>query len=259
MEYLGFLFSRLDTFLLVMSRVTGMLQMAPVFASTRIPMMVRVGLGAMIALMVTINQAWGGAGSGSLIQLVLAMAGEFILGFAIGFIVNLVMVAAQTAGQLVDMQMGFGIVNVMDPQSGQQLPLVGNLQYLVALMVLLGTNGHHMILTAIVKSYDFVPAMGMKISGSTTELIISLFVGMFVSAIKIAMPMVAALFVTDVALGIVARTVPQMNVFIVGLPLKIVVGIFMLIAVMGLYIWLIEKLLTDAFSSIDLFLRLTGA
>ena len=258
MEYLGFLFSRLDTFLLVMSRVTGMLQIAPVFASQRVPVMVRVGLGAMIALMITINQTWGVANSDSLIFLVVGMAGEFILGFTIGFIVNLVMVAAQTAGQLVDMQMGFGIVNVMDPQSGQQMPLVGNFQYLIALMVLLGMNGHHMIITAIVKSYDFVPALGMKINGSTTELIINLFSGMFVSALKIALPLVAVLFVTDVALGIVARTVPQMNVFIVGLPLKIVVGIFMLIAVLGLYIWLIGKLLTDAFSNIDLFLRLIG-
>lgn len=258
MEYLGFLFGRLDTFLLVMARVTGMLQMAPVFSSQRVPVMVRVGLGALIALLITINQSWGVTNSDSLVYLVLGMAGEFILGFAIGFIVNLVMAATQIAGQLVDMQMGFGIVNVMDPQSGQQMPLVGNLQYMLALLVLLGINGHHMIITAIVKSYDFVPALGMKINGSTTELIISLFCGMFVSALKIALPLVAALFVTDVALGIVARTVPQMNVFIVGLPLKIVVGIFMLIAVLGLYIWMVGELLNNAFSNIDLFMRLVG-
>lgn len=259
MDILGILNGRVDLFLLILARVSGMFQMAPVFASQRVPVVVRAALAAVISLILVISQPASPIPVTKLWYLVLGMAGEFLLGFAMGYVVNLVMAATQTAGQMIDMQMGFGIVNVLDPQSGQQIPLMGNFQYLLALMVLLGMNGHHLIINAIAGSYELVPLFGFKVDAATAGFMVSIFCGMFVSALKIALPLVAALFVTDVALGIVARTVPQMNVFIVGLPLKIVAGILLMIAVLGLYMWMVGKLLTDAFYDLDLFLRLLGA
>lgn len=256
MDALGVLFNRIDAFLLILSRVSGALGIAPVFASQRVPMTVRAGLAALLAFIITVSRIDLIPPVESLLTLAGGIAGEFIFGFAMGYIVYLVMAAAQTAGQVIDMQMGFGIVNVLDPQSGTQLPLVGNLQYLLAMLVLLAIDGHHLMISGIVNSYDLVPVLGFKIDGGATGLLVSLFCGMFVSALKIALPLTASLLVADVALGIVARTVPQMNVFIVGLPLKIVVGILMLSAVLGVYLWLVGRLLNDAFRDLDLFFRL---
>jgi len=259
MEGLYVISQRVDLFLMVLARVSGIMQTAPLFSSQRIPALIRIGLAALIALLVVIARHEAGPQIVSLFHLAMIIAGEFLLGAVLGYAANLVMAAAQVAGQLIDMQMGFGIVNVLDPQSGIQVPLIGNFQYLLALLVLLGIDGHHLILSAVVKSYDFVPLGGMKVDAFVTEFIVKLFCGMWVSAVKIGLPVVAALLVSDLALGIIARTVPQMNVFIVGLPVKIGVGFIILLAAIAWYLWLVGELLQAAFSQIDLLLRIIGA
>lgn len=258
MESLLIISQRIDIFLLVLARVSGIMQTAPLFSSQRIPAIIRVGLAALIALVVVIVRREPGTEVASLFHLAMMIATEFLLGAILGFAVNLVVVAVQIAGQLIDMQMGFGIVNVLDPQTGIQVPLIGNFQYLLALLVLLGMDGHHLIISAIVKSYDFVPLGGMKIDATVTAFLVKLFCGMWVSAMKIGLPVTAALLVSDLALGIVARTVPQMNVFIVGLPVKIALGFVLLLVVVAWYIWLVGELLQEAFSQVDLLLRIIG-
>ncbi|NLK51765.1 MAG: flagellar type III secretion system protein FliR [Syntrophomonadaceae bacterium] len=257
MEIIDLLFNKIDLFLVVLARVSGVFQIAPIFAGERTPIYIRTGLAAIFSILIAmvlpvsldpIPQ--------QLLPFILGMAGEFILGFAIGFIIYLVFVAVQVAGQFIDMQMGFGIVNVLDPQSGIQMPLVGNFLYIIALLVFLSVNGHHLILTALVKSYDFIPVMGFTYESGLTEIIIILFCGMFLTAMKIAVPVVITLVVTDIALGLVARTVPQMNVFIVGLPMKIMVGIFSLITIMSIYVWVMTTLFSQVFDNVDLLFRL---
>ncbi|MGI6648211.1 MAG: flagellar biosynthetic protein FliR [Bacillota bacterium] len=257
MDAIGLFLSKLDLFLLVLARVSGVFQMAPVFSGQRTPLTIRAGLAALVSILVVmVLPIASDQIPRDLPSFVISLAGEFILGFAIGYIIHLVFVAVQVAGQFIDMQMGFGIVNVMDPQSGIQMPLLGNFLYIIALLVFLGMNGHHLILSALVNSYDFVPIFGVVYTGEVTALIVSLFCGMFFTAMKIAVPLVTTLFVTDVALGLVARTVPQMNVFIVGLPLKILVGLAILTTIMTLYVWMLGVLFTQIFENVDLFLRI---
>ncbi|MDH7480002.1 MAG: flagellar biosynthetic protein FliR, partial [Syntrophomonadaceae bacterium] len=172
MDVLGVFFNRIDAFLLILSRVSGVLGIAPVFASQRVPVTVRAGLAALLAFIIALSRTEPVPPMESLPALAGGIAGEFLLGFAMGYIVYLVMAAAQTAGQVIDMQMGFGIVNVLDPQSGAQLPLVGNLQYLLALLVLLGMDGHHLMISGIVRSYDLVPVLGFTIDSGATDLLV---------------------------------------------------------------------------------------
>jgi len=169
--------------------------------------------------------------------MITALVMELLVGITIGFVIYILFAAVQLAGQLLDMQMGFGMVNVLDPQSGMQVPLMGNFIYLIALMVYLLMNGHHYLLSALVQSYQTVPVLGMHVNEGFMSLLIGVTLDMFIIAIKISAPVVMALLLTDVSMGFIARTVPQMNVFIVGLPLKIIVGLVVLISVLPVYLW----------------------
>lgn len=258
MDMFGQLIRQIDLFLLVLGRVIGVFVIAPVFGGQRIPGAVRVGFTVMVAGLVTMVFPVKVSIPRDMIYYTLGLITEFLIGFMIGFAMYLVFVAVQVAGQLIDMQMGFSIVNVLDPQSGVQIPLIGNFQYLMALLILLSLNGHHLILAALVKSYDFIPLLGGHLVGPVTETLLRMFSGLFVTAIKIAAPVVGSLLVTDVALGIIARTVPQMNVFIVGMPAKIAIGLVILILILSLYVWLLGVLFDRMFHDVDILLRLLG-
>lgn len=253
---MGFSF---ETFLLVFGRVTGLFLMAPIFSSRQIPIVMRVFLVIMIsgilAFVTPIKTAVPIDNSG---YFVLALASEILVGYTLGFVTYAVFAGIQTAGQLIDMQMGFGIVNVMDPQSGTQIPLMGNFQYLVALMVFLGIDGHHLMIKALHDSYSYIPVMGASFDGNFVQFIMNLAAYIFVIAVKLGAPVVTAIFMADMALGFIARTVPQMNVFIVGLPLKIWGGLFMVLVTMPIFVWFMQILMARFFNYLDAVIYLMG-
>ncbi|MGI5921891.1 MAG: flagellar biosynthetic protein FliR [Syntrophomonadaceae bacterium] len=249
----------LEGFLMVLGRLTGLFLSAPVFASRQMPVRVKIPLilvlAATMAYFVPVKYAVSLTTPGTFAG---ALAVEIFVGYTIGFVAYIVFGAIQLAGQVMDMQMGFGIVNVVDPQSGMQIPLMGNLNYLVSLLVYLSINGHHYLLQAVAQSYQVIPVLGAGINQSFMDLLVELTVNMFVIAVKISAPIVMAILVTDVAMGFVARTVPQMNVFIVGMPLKIFIGLAALLIMIPVYIWLSEMLFAQFFAYLDQIIAALG-
>ena len=150
------------------------------------------------------------------------------------------MQAVQMAGHILDVQIGFGMVNVFDPQFGQQIPLLGNFKYILALMVFLATNGHHILLSALVASFKLVPVTGVVFPTSLAGFILDMVSGAFAIAFKISLPVLVSLVLADVAFGILARTMPQMNIFVVGIPAKLIIGIFALMMALPFYIAMLE-------------------
>ena len=250
----------LEQFLLVFGRISGLFLSAPIYASRQIPAQVKVLLALTLAAMMspTVSAPYKTA-IDSTGMFMLALLVEMVTGYAIGLVAYLVFAGIQLAGQLIDMQMGFGIVNVVDPQSGTQLPLIGSFNYLLALLIYLGMNGHHWLLMAIHQSYQFIPVMGPNFGAGFTHYLMQLGAQMFVIALKVAAPIVTAIFIADIALGFMARTVPQMNVFLIGIPLKILAGFIMLLVFLPVYIWLLQVLFSDFFSCLDrVIILLTG-
>lgn len=248
-----------DVFLVIMARVTGIFLMAPIFGSQQVPVQVKLALSLIITALIGMTLSPENIQLPSqLLGLVLLIASEMAIGFLIGYFVYLVFAAVTVAGQMIDMQLGFSIVNVVDPQFGTQLPLVGNFLYLLAMLVFLALNGHHVVLTALYRSYELIPLAGFKLNGGLMDFLIQLVAGMFVTAVKIGAPIIGALFAADFALGILARTVPQLNVFVVGLPLKDFLGLLVLLAALPLYVWLVGNMITSGFRELDLLLRLIG-
>ena len=151
---------------------------------------------------------------------------ELLVGIMIGFVFYSLFVGVQMAGAFVGFQIGFAIVNVIDPVTSQQISILAQFKFIMATLIFFLLDGHHMILQALVSSYQLVPIGEAVFNFSIHTEIARLIIGIFVIAIKLAAPVMATLILTDVGLGVVSRTVPQMNIFIVGFPLKIALGLF---------------------------------
>ncbi|MDW7674619.1 MAG: flagellar biosynthetic protein FliR [Bacillota bacterium] len=254
MDVLLLFSEQLELLMLIWGRVAGLFLIAPVFSSRNIPGIVKIGLSGLICLTIApivnpIEMPDHILGYAMLISL------EMLIGFSIAFLVQLIFAAIQLAGQLIDMQMGFFIVNVVDPEHGTQVPLIGNYKFLIALIVFLLIDGHHMLIRAIVSSYQFLPIGTNIVGGDLVAFMIDAFRGMFITALQISAPTVGTLFVVTIALGIIARTVPQMNVFVVGMPVNIGIGFIMLITSITLYIYLLSSLFSRSYYRIDLLLN----
>jgi flagellar biosynthetic protein FliR len=150
---------------------------------------------------------------------------EVLLGISIGMVVNLIFVGMQMAGQISGYQMGLAIARVMDPSAGQQVPLLSQFFQLFAFLMFLTLNAHHWFLRALADSFELVRPFGFRLSGSLIEQLMDVAGNTFVIAIKVGAPVIAVLMLTSIAFGLIARTVPQMNVLFVAMPLKIMVGL----------------------------------
>ena len=159
------------------------------------------------------------------------------------------------AGKVMDMQVGFAVVNVMDPTSGQQIPLIGSFLYNLGIIVFLVTNGHHMIITALAESFRVVPLLTMQPNLSLTMIMVNFTNCIFVTGMKIAMPVTFAILLVNVALGILARTMPQMNIFVVGIPLQLMVGVSILAMLLPFYVMFLGGMFDEMYGKISIALQ----
>ncbi|WP_172899696.1 flagellar biosynthetic protein FliR, partial [Effusibacillus lacus] len=141
---------------------------------------------------------------------------------------------------------------------GFHTPIMGSFKNLLAILLFLGMDGHFALLSSVIQSFDFVKPGQLALSDSMLEFMFKAFSAMFLLAVKISMPVVAALLVTDIGFAIIARTVPQMNIFIVGLPVKIFLGLFMLILVMPVFVYFLQDLFHLMFRQVDSLLEVLG-
>lgn len=239
LEYIDL--SLLPTFLLVFARIIAFLITLPLFSYRTIPAPYRIGLGFIFSLIIVASFEQTNILFDRLFIFLLVK--EVAVGLLIGFIGYLILSAVQIAGGFIDFQMGFAVANVIDPQTGAQSPLIGQYFYMIAILFLLSVDGHHLLIAGMMNSYQFIPIDSfLSIDGNYGQFIIVTFNRMFLTAFQMAIPLVGSLFLVDVALGMIARTVPQLNVFVVGLPLKIIVSFTVLFFFMSIYMILIKYL-----------------
>jgi flagellar biosynthetic protein FliR len=251
---------QLPIFLLIFVRLTAFFVSAPIFSMRGVPSQFKIGFGFFVSLVAftTVNVDQPIPLDLSLIIIILK---EVMVGLALGFVASLILYTVQVAGAFIDFQMGFAIANVVDPQTGAQVPILGNFKYMLALLFLLTVDGHHMMLDGVFRSYQMVPIEAMFIpigSEEVARFITDTFVQMFLVAFQLALPIVGSLFLVDVALGIVARTVPQLNVFVVGLPLKILVGFVVILITIPTFFFLLKNVMRNMIETMGQLLQLLG-
>lgn len=236
-------FHQFIVFFIAMTRIATITFTVPFFGFEAVPGQLKFGLAFLITLILfpflekvqtTIPQ--------DMLPFIFMLLGEVLIGLVIGFASAILFVGIRYAGTLIGLEMGFGIVNVIDPQSGEQVSIIGQLKYLLALLLFLAMNGHHFLLELIQLSFQAVPAAGGIFQTDAVRQIMNLSSDIFVVAIKIASTTFTALFLTSVVMAVVARLVPQMNVFIVGFPLKISVGFIMMFLSLPFFMYAFGKM-----------------
>ncbi len=229
MDLFNFSLQQFQAFLFIFMRVGALLFFAPIFGSRNVPLQLKVGFALIISIivypMVKINLDYLPE---RIFPMAILLTGEIFIGITIGFVARLIFAGIQLSGNLIGFQMGFGIVNVIDPSTSSQISIIAQLQNIIALLIFLSINAHHLFIKAIIDSFELIPPLGFHFSGALIEMVVSLFGDIFKIAVKVGAPIIATLLFTSVAMGLIARTVPQMNVFIVGFPLKIAVGLLMI-------------------------------
>ena len=230
---------------------------SPFFGSLNVPVYFRAGtcLALSVVLFPVVDGFTALQAPPTVLMYTAAVLREIFVGWLIGFVSYISFSAIQMAGKVMDMQVGFSIVNVMDPTSGQQAPLIGSFLYNLSVIVLLVTNGHHMLLAALVESFRTIPLTGISFDASLAELIARFTTGIFLTGVQIALPITFSILLTNVSLGILARTMPSLNIFVVGIPLQIMIGMFVLLMVIPFYVLFLDVLFNEMYGNIDIALR----
>jgi flagellar biosynthesis protein FliR len=238
--------SQFVVFLMLFVRITALVVTAPVLGYQAVPVQVKVAIGLFLALVFyPMATAHAPVIDTRLVPLVVTALKEVAVGLLLGFVLSLLFAGARFAGDVIGLSMGFSMANVFDPESAQSVSLIGQFLYIVSTLLFILLNGHHFVLESLQLSYAAVPIGGLGLNVLMGEGIIKLTGFMFIIAVKLAAPVIVALFLIDVGLAVLARVVPQINIFMVSFPLKISVGLVMLIAIGPMMIYVFKKLLTS--------------
>ena len=215
----------LFSFLLTFMRLSVVLFMLPFYGASLIPNSVKAAMCLVLALALWPKLAFSGTAMPSNPWTIgLMFLGEVIIGLLLDILVRLLFSAAQSAGAIMGFSMGFSLMNSIDPMTGAAESGLGHLMSQITTMIFLCLNGHLILLSCLAQSFELVPPGGLLINAALGEHLIAFSGQMFVIALKIAAPILASIFLVDLALALVARAAPQMNVLFIGFPLKISVG-----------------------------------
>ncbi len=223
--------------LLVSLRFLGMTVAAPSFAPPSYPVPVKFMFALVLSLALSpLLEYPQGLFQGSFIALILVGLREFCIGLGIGFFASLPLYAFQLAGGFSGINMGFGMVNILDPFSETQVSLLGQLKFMLALWFYFKWDGHILLFRCLVHSFKLLPFGIWGWSWSNGSITGEWLVELFYLAIKISLPFLGAMLLADIGLGFVARTVPQMNVFVLGFSIKILLGMLVLMFMVPLLV-----------------------
>jgi len=254
MDLLTFLSpEKIKVFVLVLARVSGAVMTIPVLGSNLVPRQVKAAISLFLTLLllpvvaktqvVSLSMEW--------IGWAVEIARELTVGVVLGYSVRLLFTGIELAGQIIGFQMGLSIANVMGAQSQDQLPtIISEFKNLMAVMIFLSLNAHHYFLKGMADSFTLVPLASFSPQLPLLRRLILLTGNIFILSLRIGAPIIVVLLLTEIALGIIARLVPQMNVFIVALPLRIGVGLLMIAFSLPFFLYLVKGLFFNLYREI---------
>ena len=227
--------NQLLAFILVLVRVSGIISTAPIFGSSVSPPQIKIVLSLMLALIlypfVPVIQVFPNRPD----HYIVLIASELLIGLVLGMIGRFLFAAVEFAGTVIGFQMGLAMANVLDPQSQEQVSVVGRFESTTATLIFLAMDGHLILIHALVRSYSLLPPGGAKISESLVQKITELSASIFFIGLQIGAPLIVALFLANAIVGLLARSVPQIQVFVVGFPLTLLLGFLFLLFGMPFY------------------------
>lgn len=213
-------------FFLVFVRCSAMFLSAPLFSSSNLPRIIRILAAVVVsaALTPTLRPVLASPPA-DMYAFTAAVANEVLAGLIIGVFIQIVLLAAQMGGSFMDLQVGLSMSHVLNPANGQPSTVLSQFKYMLALVVFLAVDGHHVMLGAFVRSFEIMPAVNGGTLAAVQEHQVVLVEQLSLIALQIATPVLAVSILVDAALGIMNKAVPQMHIFIVGMPAKVAMGL----------------------------------
>ncbi len=245
----------LTVLVLMVMRVSAMLLTSPILGSRTVPAMTKVGLAMVLAFVLLPITAPGTTVPETFAQLMVAMGKEIAIGLLAGFAVTLLFTSLQLVASLAGVQIGFGFSGTIDANTAGQAPVLDHLFTGIATLIFLTGNFHHQFLIGVQHLFSTMPPNGFSFLSISPSGLIELSANMFVAAMRMVLPLLGALLLTDLALGVLSRTAPQMNIFFVGMPVKIGIGIFALMIMLPFVVRGIEFLFSGIVNDMVLILR----
>jgi flagellar biosynthetic protein FliR len=222
--------AQIAAFLLIFARIGGCCVTAPVLSSARIPPQIRAALSVALAVLLQPVVAPHGIEMGTSLPLYgLLVVREVLVGVVLGYVANLIFTIVQMAGEAQDTQAGYGFVGVVDPTFSHQGAILGQFQMVLLWVVFFVINGHHALISAIVESFWAVPLTKVVLQEGLAAHMAAQVTMLMLAALRIGAPIIAAVLLTDMALGILQRTAPQLNLIAVGFQVKTTVAILALV------------------------------
>lgn len=219
-------------FMIVVTRLSGMMTTAPMFSTYPIPHQVKAWLVALIAFimypMVSANASF--VVPTSMPEMTLFLIKEFAVGALIGFLANFLFVAVQMAGHLLSQQIGLAMSSMLDPATNVSVPVIGEFYLLMTTIIFLALDAHQWLFAAVYQSFIKVPpGLEMPFSPILVQQVLHLSSNMFAVSVSLVLPIFCVLFVLEVLIGVLAKMIPQMNIFMVAIPVKIYIGLILMI------------------------------
>jgi flagellar biosynthetic protein FliR len=242
---------------LVGVRVSGLLIFAPVLGGEALPSRVKIGLAiALTALLYPACAPHVVTASATLPNWLALVVGELTVGLLLGLSLHFVFDAMQLAGQVLGVQVGFGLVNVIDPQTQVDTPVLSTFHQMIATLIFLRLDVHHWLLRGVARSFAYVPPGEVAASSNLASSVLHAAGALWLAGLQIAAPALFATMLADVALGFVGKASPQLPVLFVGLSVKSVLGILFVAAGLGLWPGLLEKYFAGAIAGTERLLQL---
>jgi flagellar biosynthetic protein FliR len=217
---------------------------APPLGAAFAPSQVRLGLA--ILLTVIISPIVSAPASLNVLDIVMVVSREAAIGLAMGLAIRALISGAEFAGTLSSYQLGFSYGSLVDPQSGVRNSMFAVLYANLALVTFLGTNGHHALIRALVASYREIPIGGGHIDRSLAGSVTGMLGVIFVLGIRLAMPLVLALLIVEIALGLISRAAPNLNLMAVSQPIRVLVGLMVIATMLSLTPGLVVRYITPS-------------
>ena len=241
-----------DYFILLFLRVTALIISSPVFGRKHVPNILKIGFCLVLTyIMFSAYPVNPNITYHNLFGFALLGIKELLFGIVLGYVTNLFFSLTETAGYVIDMQMGFGMVNVLDMQNNISVPVTGNFLNIILLLSFFGVNGHHQLISILFATIKNIPIGAVSLNANIAWTALEVFVLAFVLAVNVAMPMIVAGLLSELIMGFIVRTVPQMNMFVVGIPLKVILGLLMLALMMPIFVSFSNVIFQNMYSALN--------
>ena len=217
---------KIQVSLFLLTRCSGIFIFTPFLGSVSAPIPVRIILSFSLSYLLTLASPLISLPANlNLALLLLGLAEELVIGMVIGFTAHILFAGLQYSGQLMGFQIGLSFVNVVDPATSNRSTTLALFQNYLGLMLFLGFNGHHWFIETIARSVVLIPPFGVHLNGQFMIEVAKLIGKVFVIGFQVAAPVVAVILLTDLGLGMIGRTAPQIHILVIGFPLKVLVGL----------------------------------